>query len=565
MVFVFKKNIFFILIYLFIEIICQDEILHFYQEFNTDTLVYTWERCYEKCYTCNEGPDNPTTPTNQNCLSCNPKEGRYLLDGDSVSNCYTESELPNDNTSPTYPITYFLDTKHVPNKWIACHENCETCSDKPAYKTDSTTLAQMNCIKCKTGYIKVNTFCYQAAGDTNIGFTVPGESSPKHCGDFVDDETGQQLGIESGTECIIKPESSFFPNDDPSELLKKCDDSAYNDENCLECDYDSAAGIKCNKCKENFMFYKTLSSTTCQCPKYLGIESSTNKCVNCKYSPEGPYKLGSVCTSTKTDGSGTTYNIANTTYNILTKCQRPCLTCDASGRCESCLPNYFLDRKALGISTITDNNEICLTYNECALIGFPDVNFYECYFCDTNYYKLIDENVCKERLSLNLNDYYFIKAGYPALGYCHERCATCDGPHRGDYYQNCNTCKSGYQHNTQTKNCDDIPTPPVEDKSCPQDELYYLDKDSTNAYKQLKCISGSDYVQKNILFYILMKEYVLRVMILPLLIDILVDLLKRLPIQQQVPLLQILIIIFVQELEFIFQKIYLILKNIGII
>ena len=62
-----------------------------------------------------------------------------------------------------------------------------------------------------------------------------------------------------------------------------------------------------------------------------------------------------------------------------------------------------------------------------------------------------------------------------------------------------------------------------------------------------------------------MKEYVLKLMILPLLIDILVDLLKRLPIQQQVPLLQILIIIFLQEKEFIFQKIYLILKIIGYI
>ena len=135
MVLLFEKNIFFILIYLFIEIICQDEILHFYQEFNTDTLVYTWERCYEKCYTCNEGIDTTSTPNNQNCLSCNPKEGIYLLDGDSVSNCYTKSELQNDNPS----ITYFLDTKHVPNKWIACHENCKTCSDKPAYETDLTT------------------------------------------------------------------------------------------------------------------------------------------------------------------------------------------------------------------------------------------------------------------------------------------------------------------------------------------------------------------------------------------------------------------------------------------
>ena len=184
-----------ILIIILIKITYQDDIIGFYQEFNTQSLQYTWQRCNSTCYTCNKGFDSDAT--NPNCLSCNPKQGRYFLDGDLTQNCYLKEELPNSNS-----ITYFLDTRQTPNKWVACHKNCKTCSDKVSLKSDQTTIVQMNCIECKDGYIKVNTFCYPSViGDTNLGFKVG--TLTMYCGDFLDDETDQQLGIyEGGTKCI---------------------------------------------------------------------------------------------------------------------------------------------------------------------------------------------------------------------------------------------------------------------------------------------------------------------------------------------------------------------------
>ena len=96
------------------------------------------------------------------------------------------------------------------------------------------------------------------------------------------------------------------------------------------------------------------------------------------------------------------------------------------------------------------------------------MNFYVCYFCNlTNEYKLINLSYCSIIPSTPdpppLYYYYFKDSNYPALGYCHES--------------------------------DKIPAPVVEDKSCPQDQLYYLGLDTespTPAYNQFECISGSN-------------------------------------------------------------------------
>jgi hypothetical protein len=238
-----------VLIFLLIKITYQVDIIGFYQKY-TNPSTYEWLRCDSNCYTCNKA----AVSTNQNCLSCNAKEGKYLLDGDNEQNCYTRVGLPAGKE-------YILDTKHIPIKWVACHENCLTCSDKVSLDDDQTTIIQMNCIKCKSGYIKVNTFCYQIDSSVapKIGFSVPnsaGISTTKYCGDYTDDETGQQLGIfESGTECIIKPETYYFPNNDKSELLKSCDTFDPNNPNCLECDLDSTNIFVCIKLINLFILH----------------------------------------------------------------------------------------------------------------------------------------------------------------------------------------------------------------------------------------------------------------------------------------------------------------------
>ncbi len=480
---------FFLYIFLILKITYQIEVIGFYQTFNPNigTGEYTWNRCYPTCYTCNE--DISADNTNQNCLSCNPKQGRYFLYGDSYRNCYTESEL-----TSLYNKKYFLDKKQTPPKWVTCDESCKYCSTSISYATDGTSKIQMNCDECiDNTYIKVNSFCYEkVASDDDIGFTVNGVT--KYCGEFTDDETGQQLGIYSDeNQCIIKPESMYFPFNDNKKKLKSCTD------NCISCegvanDANDENRIICNKCKENFVFYEN----ECKCPIYLGIEDNTNNCVNCKYSPQGPYNLNGECTSAKG-----TYLLINTTYNILSSCKRPCLTCDStSGRCLTCAPNYYLDDIALSDASISDNTKICLTYDECNDLGYPNIYFNKCIFCgkdDNNVqqYKILNSDTCTTKSSID--GYYEKKTGYPALAKCHERCRTCNSKPKGNKFHNCINCKQEgvrYAFNSTTLNCDDIIIEVEEEEEeeeirC-ENMLYYIDEEETNPNETIKCVNGSD-------------------------------------------------------------------------
>ena len=467
-----------IFVILLIKITIQGEIIGFYQTFNSGGYSYSWSKCYEKCYTCNQAKDTD----NDNCLSCNPKQNRYLLDGDINQNCYKKSELPNTNT-----ITYILDTKQTPNKWVACHPNCKTCSGKE-------TPIRMNCIECKEGFIQVNTFCYpkDPSDIANIAFKVG--TATKYCGEYVDDETKQQLGIfEGGNKCIIKPDSSYFPQKNVKKLLRNCGDTCTICEG-IEGDSDDSKS-KCLKCRENYINYNE-DLNDCRCPKYYGLEGTTKNCVNCKYSPYGPYNLNGQCTDTRVISPTEKYKLINTTYNILSKCNRPCLECDADGKCTSCAPNYFLNQIAID-NSITDNNEICLTYKECLFIGIEaNVHFSECKFCtENNKYKRYNQYECIEIIG-DIKDlgYYYLKSDkYHAVEQCHERCEKCNGMPKGDNYQNCETCKdaTNYQINPTTTNCDLIPHEEEEieeeEIKC-KDELFYIDDEATE--DKIKCIEG---------------------------------------------------------------------------
>ena len=482
-------------LFFLIKITYQVDIIGFYQTFNPSNGAYIWNRCHSNCYTCIQGADGD----NQNCISCDPKKSRYLLEGDELKNCYTEEELTSFLDPPK---AFFLDIKQTPNKWVLCHENCKTCYNKPSLSSDLTTVIQMNCLECKDDYIKVNTFCYpKDPDDNNIGFQV--EGGIKYCGQYLDDETGQQLGIFNNSDkCVIKPESYYFPQNDEKKILRKCGDK------CLACRGVEGNDDKseCIKCKENYVQVES----NCECPIYLGVEISTNNCVNCKYSPEGPYNFNGSCISSKII-SGKTYKIINTTYNIISNCERPCLTCDDNGRCETCAPNYFLNAIAFNNESY-NNNQICLTFKECSLIGIlPDVNFSQCIFCDIskNEYKIVNREGC-HIITDTSRYYYFIDEAHPALGECHFRCATCYKWPKGDYYQNCETCNDplNYEINTETTNCDEIVKEEEEEEIEEEEEeiitcdgLFYFDIDAieeneeneeSNYNNKIKCINGSD-------------------------------------------------------------------------
>ena len=475
-----QSKIILVLIYFtfFIIEITYQNIIGFYQTFNTDNFKYNWTRCHEKCYTCNEAP---VGPNNQNCLSCDFNKGLYFIENNFLennlleNNCYSQSECENSTHS------CILDNNQNPPKWVKCHENCQSCTAKVTYNLNHDTIIQMNCDKCKDGYIKVNTFCYQkVSGDAQLGFFLLDGTTKKYCGDFKDDQTGQQLGIfHNGNECIIKPENSYFINNDKNKLLKYCNN------NCIICEgLSGSEDSKCLKCKNNYVF--SPNSNECTCPFYLGLDSSSN-CVNCKYSPSNKYNLNGVCVPSKLI-SDVNYALINSTYNIISKCKRPCLNCDSNGRCITCRTNYFLDNIAKDNSQINDNTKICLTYNECLDLGFPNEDFNLCIFCENQNYKLPNSDSC---IHINdLDDYYVKKEGYNSLGYCHDNCLRCSKGPKGNKQQNCISCKSHLVYNSTTNNCDEQEIEIIEDK-CPN-LLYYIDEEETDNDKKKKCVSEGD-------------------------------------------------------------------------
>ena len=323
-----KRMTLFLFILLFIKITYQN-IIGIFQIYDPNTNKYSWEKCYPSCYTCSKA----LTSGNQNCLSCDQDKGKYFLEGDNNNNCYTESELSSS-------LSFFLDKKQNPPKWVECHVGCATCSKKPTYSLNNPNeIIQMNCDTCDDDSIKVNTFCYEISSSSSESISFSNNGIPTYCGQLIDDHTGKQLGIKAnGKECIIKPENTCFINNDDTKLLIDCG------HNCGACEYNTDSdSIYCLKCINNFK--KNINSNNCECPNHLGSEDTNQNCVNCKYSPVGPYNLNGRCVSSKLINN-INYNIINSTYNIISKCKRPCLECDNNGRCITCRTNYYLDQKS---------------------------------------------------------------------------------------------------------------------------------------------------------------------------------------------------------------------------
>ena len=450
-----KINLFEYTLFLIIYIkLTNQNIIGFYQTYTTSD-GYKWEKCHSNCYTCNEGESDG----NQHCLSCDENKGRYFKEGDTYENCYKKNELPPNEV-------YFLDKKQTPGKWVKCHPNCKSCSKNIIYGLDQTTIIQMNCDECKDNFIKVNTFCYEKDnGDTNLGFKI-NAIDVKHCGDFKDDQTGEQLGIfENYDHCIIKPDNSYYIKNNKNNLLKYCE------EKCAICeglaDNDES---KCLKCNNNYIFSLD-SINECVCPPHLGLDNSN--CVNCKNVPERPYNKYGICVAEK----GENFKLINTTYNIISNCEHPCLDCETDGKCKSCRTNYFFNPIAKA-NPNSNNNEICLTYKECLDLGFPNIEFNKCIFCKValNEYKFPNSQECTviNNPSPTENGYYQKKLGYNSLGLCHRNCKTCSRAPKGDKHQNCLTCNNP-DYVLNLTNCEENRENVVNiEDECP-DSLYYID------------------------------------------------------------------------------------------
>ncbi len=102
-----------------------------YYFFNNNNKKY--EKCYEKCKTCNKKNESLQI---QNCLSC--KSDYALLD----NNCYNKNERIEG---------YYYNSSQ--NKFIKCHDNCLFCNNVGTNENN-------NCIKCKDNLYFYHHNCY---------------------------------------------------------------------------------------------------------------------------------------------------------------------------------------------------------------------------------------------------------------------------------------------------------------------------------------------------------------------------------------------------------------------
>ena len=93
------------LLHLFILVVSfpkikNQNIIGFYQTYDSNLGNYIWEKCDNSCYTCLIGPE--TDSSNSNCFSCDENEGKYFYENYNNKKCYTESELKNYENRPFF-------------------------------------------------------------------------------------------------------------------------------------------------------------------------------------------------------------------------------------------------------------------------------------------------------------------------------------------------------------------------------------------------------------------------------------------------------------------------------
>ena len=144
-------------------------------------------------------------------------------------------------------------------------------------------------------------------------------------------------------------------------------------------------------------------------------------------------------------------------------CPKYCSQCSKNKKCKICLNGYNL----VGVNYNDTNPIICdnkidiekgyyknednvyyLCSEECTTCFEKDN---KCLICKENYYFLENSNNC-----YNISNYpkgYYYNKEKKIFAHCHNNCQTCtEGPISNDK-MNCDTCKSDFEYDKETKNC----------------------------------------------------------------------------------------------------------------
>ena len=428
-----------------------------------------YDDCYSSCAKCNESGNY----TNHNCLKC--KEGFVYID-DDTSNCYNKSTLGDG---------YHEVDK---DKYIKCHDNCISCTEKP--KDD-----KQFCTECRSNvsyYIRENPSdvyfnCFSEKCDLKkpesllYAYDINSHECLKDCNNGVQPFNDDRV-------CLMQCDNEYpYLDEEEKKCYEKCEQNdknkitdinkglCINEENC-----DNIKNNICSEC-DNEKEYKNKEGKCLPIPEECLVVNSDDvgggKCKICNewYYPlkEDLMKESFNCYKnldeiTKVKNRSNYY--LNETEGYWDECYESCETCYAYGsenrqRCIKCKEHYHLQ--------IYINQE----YNNCALDLIPNdnctssqIDMYKykdfCHLCKEGYafYEGFDKCLLEKELQ---NGPYYSQNVPMATGdkrektiivkiyyNCYKYCKTCSS--KGDLYDNkCDSCIDNYIFNPKSnfKNC----------------------------------------------------------------------------------------------------------------
>ena len=436
------------------------------------TEIPIYDDCYSSCAKCSKAGNE----TNHNCDKC--KEGFVYIDDDK-SNCYNKSLL-NEG--------YHEEDK---DKYIKCHDNCISCTQKPSGDKQYCTECRNNVSYFIRENPKDEYFnCFSKRCDLNepsllFKYDINSHECVKDCNDGV--KIYKNLNI-----CLTKCSNLFPYLDEETKLCyDNCEKNPKNNKpnndkvTCVseeECESDEKCQTQpeCSKFRE----YKNKEGNCVPIPdKCLVVDADSGLCKICNqgYYPlkEELDLLNHNCYKTLEeiikDKNKTNYYL-NETEGYWDKCYETCETCYAYGsenrqRCSKCKAHYHFQSYFLN----NDENDyhnclLDLTPNENCTSSQIDMYRYRdfCHLCLNGYAFVGGFDKCYLEKELIQGPYYLkkeemltgdnrdrkiqVKVYYN----CYKYCKTCSD--KGDFYDNkCDSCINGLIYNPKSKfqNCID--------------------------------------------------------------------------------------------------------------
>ena len=325
-----------------------------------------FKKCHIRCLTC----DGEGTETNTNCLSCD-NSNNFHFDPNVEKHCIIFTELPNDN--------YYLDNSD--DKYKLCNQACDTC-DGPSAR---------NCKKCNNQndfHFHPNTTKYCVRKEELEPYYFLDEEIDK----FVRCHISCLSCFGSYNNECIKCQTGYYKVEDfVNQCLSKSEipENYYYKENAQENEYDyKRCHISCRKCRDGgrndctkcnidggYYSIENYENGTCfikdQIPPDYYIDTKLNmirkcykNCSSCEKGFDGTTKemncdtciIGTYFQNTSSTnciprpktGFYIDKNINKNNLETLYPCYSTCSTCDSGGNitinnCSSCAGELYFD------------------------------------------------------------------------------------------------------------------------------------------------------------------------------------------------------------------------------